>query len=81
MKFTGLAIPGWFSVGSGILVSILMEAGILTFVTLMISGNMRTATPMSREQLDMLIHHTEKVSASMPRAATADLGVKRLAES
>jgi polyisoprenyl-phosphate glycosyltransferase len=70
-KFTGAAIPGWFSVGSGILVSLLMQAGILTFVILMISGNMRTAAPMTRDQLDLLIDHIEKVPALAPRVATA----------
>jgi hypothetical protein len=61
MKFVGLAIPGWFSIGSGILVSILMEAAILTFVSLMISGSMRTATPPSDEQVRLLIDRVEKV--------------------
>ena len=68
MKLVGLAIPGWFSIGSGLLVSILMEAAILTFVSLMITGSMRIATPPTREQLDLLIERTEKIPALVSRS-------------
>ena len=60
LKFLGFATPGWFSTLSGILIVILFQAGILTFVTLMIAGTMRHAAPMNRDQLALLIERIDK---------------------
>ena len=60
LKFLGFATPGWFSTLSGILIVILFQAGILTFVTLMVAGTMRGAAPMGRDQLALLIERIDK---------------------
>lgn len=68
LKFLGFATPGWFSTLSGILIVILFQAGILTFVTLMVAGTMRGAAPMGREQLALLI---ERIDKGTPTIAAA----------
>ncbi len=73
LKFLGFATPGWFSTLSGILIVILFQAGILTFVTLMVAGTMRGAAPMGREQLALLIERIEK---GAPRTAPVDAAVR-----
>lgn len=68
LKSIGFATPGWFSIAVGVLVLILMQAGVLTFVTLMISGLIRSAPPITRATLEQLIERidrTEAVSAQM----------------
>lgn len=60
LKLMGFASPGWFSVASGILVLIVMQAGGLTFATLMVSQSMRSTPPISQSQLDLLIERIEK---------------------
>lgn len=71
LKLFGFATPGWFSVAAGLLILILMQAGVLTFVTLMISGLIKSAPPITRAQLEMLIRHVERTEAqpSARRAA------------
>jgi polyisoprenyl-phosphate glycosyltransferase len=64
LKLLGFASPGWFSVASGILVLIVMQAGGLTFATLMVSQAIRSTPPISQSQLDLLIERIEQVSAS-----------------
>ena len=69
LKLFGVATPGWFTTASGILFVILLQAGILTFVTLMISGIVRSAPPVTRAELDRLIDRVEstvKVSSRIP---------------
>lgn len=61
LKAIGFATPGWFSVAAGILVLILMQAGVLTFVTLMISGLIRSAPPITSAELEALIDMIEPV--------------------
>jgi glycosyltransferase involved in cell wall biosynthesis len=60
LKLVGFATPGWFSTATGILVLILMQAGALSFVTLMVAGVVRSASPLSRTQLEPLIDHISK---------------------
>ena len=71
LKFLGFATPGWFSTLSGILIVILFQAGILTFVTLMVAGTMRGAAPMGRDQLALLIERIEKGMPPMAGAGAA----------
>jgi glycosyltransferase involved in cell wall biosynthesis len=73
LKFLGFATPGWFSTLSGIGIVILFQAGILTFVTLMVAGTMRSAAPMGRDQLALLIERIDK--GAPPVANVAPLGV------
>ena len=72
LKFLDFATPGWFSTLSGILIVILFQAGILTFVTLMVAGTMRGAAPMGREQLALLIERIEKGTPSMAKQVSLD---------
>lgn len=60
LKIAGFATPGWFTAAAGILIVILMQAGVLTFTTLMLSGVVRGSAPISRAQLEMLILRIEK---------------------
>jgi hypothetical protein len=64
LKTIGIATPGWFSVAVGILVLILMQAGVFTFVTLMISGLIRSAPPVTRTELEQLIDHVDKTQSA-----------------
>jgi len=73
LKFLGFATPGWFSTLSGILIVILFQAGILTFVTLMVAGTVRATAPMGREQLALLIERIEE--STPPIAKPAQRGV------
>jgi hypothetical protein len=59
LKVVGLATPGWFSVSSGILVVILLQAGILSFVTLMIAGVVKSAAPVRLSDLEAVIEKVE----------------------
>src|SRR5688572_23656819 len=63
LKLLDIATPGWFSTASGILVVILLQAGILTFVTLMIAGLVRSSSTVARSDLDRLIERIEKSPA------------------
>jgi polyisoprenyl-phosphate glycosyltransferase len=67
LKVAGMATPGWFSTAWGILVIILLQAGMLSFITLMVSGTIKGATPMRRAELDLLIEWVE------PARAAADI--------
>jgi hypothetical protein len=69
LKFLGFATPGWFSTLSGILIVILFQAGILTFVTLMVAGAMRATTPPGADQLKLLVERIERAEA--PSEGTA----------
>jgi hypothetical protein len=62
LKLIGFATPGWFSTASGILIVILMQAGILMFTTLMVSGIVRSSPPLTHAQIDLLVDRIEKVS-------------------
>jgi hypothetical protein len=59
LKLIGWATPGWFSTAFGILVIILLQAGILSFVTLMVSGIVKGAAPIRRADLDLVIERVE----------------------
>lgn len=60
LKLVGIATPGWYSVASGILIVILLQAGILMFVTLMVSGVVKSSVPMGRTPLEQFIERIEK---------------------
>lgn len=63
LKLVGFATPGWFSTASGILIIILMQSGILMFTTLMVSGVVRSAPPLTKAQVDVLVDRIERVGA------------------
>jgi glycosyltransferase involved in cell wall biosynthesis len=46
LKFSGFATPGWFSVALGILVLIVLQTGVLTLMTLMLTGIARASNIM-----------------------------------
>lgn len=71
LKLIGIATPGWFSTASGILVVILMQSGILMFSTLMVSGVVRSAPPISRAQIDQLIERIEKGTSRVQASPVA----------
>jgi len=50
LKLTGLAIPGWFSTVSGILLLLLFQVGLVTLLVLLSAGNLRSsaATELSK---------------------------------
>jgi polyisoprenyl-phosphate glycosyltransferase len=73
LKAAGFATPGWFSIAAGILLLILMQAGVLTFVTLMISGLLRSAPPITSTALEQLVDHVD--AAAAPSPATPPLAV------
>jgi hypothetical protein len=77
LKFLDYATPGWFSTLSGILIVILFQAGILTFVMLIVAGTMRGTAPMSAGQLALLI---ERIERHPPDGARAPLPAPRQPE-
>jgi glycosyltransferase involved in cell wall biosynthesis len=60
LKLSGFATPGWFTAAAGILILVLMQAAVLTFVTLMVSGLIRGAPPLTQAALEQLIDSVEK---------------------
>lgn len=75
LKVSGFATPGWFTAATGLLILILMQAGILTFVLLMISGLTRSALPISEAALKQIIDHIEK-TAPLTMTSAEKLGSK-----
>lgn len=73
LKLSGFATPGWFSVAVGILILILMQAGIMTFVILMLSGLVRGGFPIPHEQLALLIERVESTRSSVAVAYVGSL--------
>jgi len=71
LKLADMATPGWFSTAWGILVIILLQAGMLSFITLMVSGTIKGATPMQRTELDLLIDWVEPARDDAIADATA----------
>jgi hypothetical protein len=63
LKLADLATPGWFSPAIGILFIIFMQAGVLTFVTLMVSGLVRSAPPLTRAEVDQLVYRIERTQS------------------
>lgn len=76
LKLVGFATPGWFSTASGILIIIVLQAGILTFVTLMVAGLVKSSPPITRAHLDQLIARVGRTrtqaEAAPDTAADAD---------
>lgn len=68
LKLFGIATPGWYSTASGILVVILLQAGILTFVMLMVTGAARSGVPVVSVPVDQLV---ERVARAEDAGATA----------
>jgi hypothetical protein len=64
LKITGHATPGWFTAATGSLILIVMQAGIMPFVTLLLSGFVRNSLPITRAEPEQLIDHVEKTKAS-----------------
>lgn len=60
LKIVGYATPGWFSTAVGLLLLMVLQAGVLTFVTLMVSGFVKSGPPLTKAQLDQLIARVEK---------------------
>lgn len=66
LKVIGMATPGWFTAASGLLIVIFMQAGVLTFVLLIISGLSRSALPIPLSALGPLIDHVETTAPLTP---------------
>ncbi|MCB1463506.1 MAG: glycosyltransferase [Nitratireductor sp.] len=60
LKLAGMATPGWLTSAAGLLIVILIQAGILTLVTLMVLGVVRSAPPVTDAGLDTLIARIER---------------------
>jgi len=71
LKLVDFATPGWFSTASGILIIILMQSGILMFTTLMVSGIVRSAPPLTFAQIDLLVDRIEKTIPAHPKERPA----------
>jgi hypothetical protein len=71
LKLVDFATPGWFSTASGILIIILMQSGILMFTTLMVSGIVRSAPPLTFAQIDLLVDRIEKSNPAHPKERPA----------
>lgn len=54
LKATGLATPGWFSVALGILMLVLLQTGMLTMVTLILTGVVRGIGPIAPDYRPMI---------------------------
>lgn len=61
LKIIGFTTPGWFSTAIGLLLLIMLQAGILTFVTLMVSGLVKSSPPLTNAQIDQLIDRVDRV--------------------
>jgi hypothetical protein len=64
LKIVGYATPGWFSNAVGILLLMVLQAGVLIFVTLMVSGLVRSSPPMTKAQVDQLISRISRAAFS-----------------
>lgn len=60
LKILGIATPGWYSTASGILIVIMLQAGILAFLMLMVTGATRSGPPVLRPPLDLLVGRVER---------------------
>jgi hypothetical protein len=60
LKIIGIATPGWYSTASGILVVIMLQAGILAFLMLMVTGATRSGPPVLRAPLELLVARVER---------------------
>jgi hypothetical protein len=67
LKIVGYATPGWFSTAIGLLLILVLQAGVLTFVTLMVSGFVKNGPPLTRAQIDQLIARIDKGQPSSCR--------------
>jgi hypothetical protein len=70
LKAVGIATPGWFSVAAGVSVLIMMQAGVMIFVTLMVSGLIRSAPPITQTALGQLIDHIEEAKSAVSVTAS-----------
>jgi hypothetical protein len=55
MKLAGYASPGWFTTVVGVLMILVMQSGVLTFVTLMMSGVIRSSASAEQSSQRNLI--------------------------
>lgn len=72
LKVIGFATPGWFSTAVGILLLMFLQAGVLTFVTLMVSGLVRSSPPLTRTQIDQLIARVASGQPGTDNAVRSD---------
>jgi len=59
MKYIGMATPGWVTTVAGFLVVIFFQVGILTMITLMITGIVRGSPQVFEIELDRIIDQIE----------------------
>lgn len=64
MKLAGYASPGWFTTVAGVLLILVMQSGILTFVTLMMSGVVRSSASAEQSGQRNLIDRVVKTRTS-----------------
>lgn len=67
LKVIGIATPGWYSTASGILVVIMLQAGILAFLMLMVTGATRSGPPVMLAPLELLIDRVERTGPPAQR--------------
>ncbi len=54
LKIVGLATPGWFPIMLGVLVLVLSQTGLLTLVTLMLTGIIKVNNVLANNYLDLI---------------------------
>ena len=59
LKYIGMATPGWVTTVAGFLVVIFFQVGILTMITLMITGTVRGSPQVFEIELDQIIDQIE----------------------
>lgn len=59
LKLSGLAIPGWFSTVSGILLLLLFQVGVLTLLVLLSAGNLRSSSSRSNDYQELIASRHE----------------------
>ncbi len=61
LKITGLAIPGWYSTGGGILILMLTQAGFMAMMMLLLSGKFMNKTVLDKDHYKSVIDHIDQV--------------------
>lgn len=71
LKFMGMATPGWVTIVTGFALSLFLQTGLFTMITLIVSSLGRIDTPPRvRERALEFVERTERASARIAAAAT-----------
>jgi glycosyltransferase involved in cell wall biosynthesis len=70
LKLLGFASPGWFTTVVGVLLMLVMQSGVLTFVTLMMTGIVRGSASLEQADPDALI---DRIASTQRHSCEAGL--------